>query len=196
MQQALKEWAIALAALAAGDTIVLLRKGGIREAAGAVTRQGFQVLHSPTLLYPTYEHQRSELLKAPYQQQVQPVPSGWHPTTVEINLLAKITDTFAVSDAAIVAALLPHHIWQPQFVTDRLNWKPHQPIVVLCLRVYRLAQTHVIPFEPQYSGCRSWVELAQDVAIDAAQPVLTDDRYNHHLEAIRAICQGGSIEPA
>lgn len=191
MQQALKEWAIALSALAAGETIVLLRKGGIREAAGSVTKQGFQVLHQKVLLYPTYEHQRPELLKTPYSEQVQPVSSGWHPETIEISLLAEITDTFAVSEAAIVEALLPHHIWQPQFVTDRLNWKPHQPIVVLCIRTYQLAQPQIIPFDQSYGGCRSWLELKQDIATTDALPVLSDDAYNHHQESIRAICQGG-----
>jgi hypothetical protein len=194
MQRAFKEWAIALSALAAGKTIVLLRKGGIREAKGSVTKQGFQVLHQQVLLYPTYEHQRPELLKSPYSDQVQPVCSGWHPDTVEISLLAEITDTFAVSEAAIVEALLPYHIWQPQFVTDRLHWKPHQPIVVLCIRAYQLAHPEVISFDAGYGGCRSWLELKQDIATTGATPVLSDDAYSHHRADIRAICQGASIQ--
>ncbi|MEO1671947.1 MAG: DUF1802 family protein, partial [Cyanobacteria bacterium J06631_2] len=67
----LKEWAIAVDALSQGRTIMLLRKGGIRE-------RGFQVKYSPVWLYPTYEHQKPNLLKPEYVTQVTPVESGWH----------------------------------------------------------------------------------------------------------------------
>ena len=51
---ALKEWAVAIKALEAGKTIMLLRKGGIHERGGC-----FHVPQREVLLYPTYEHQQA-----------------------------------------------------------------------------------------------------------------------------------------
>lgn len=56
---ALKEWAVAVDALAEGKTILLLRKGGIKEEGNR-----FRVAYEEILLYPTYEHQQPNLLKS------------------------------------------------------------------------------------------------------------------------------------
>ena len=129
LSHALKEWAIAVDALTTGKTIVLLRKGGIRES-------GFTVKNSLVWLYPTYEHQKPELLKPEYAGQVSPVPSGWHPQTVTIKSCAEITDVLPLNNPRQIAALQPYHIWNESMISDRLKWKPKQPIVVLLLRVY------------------------------------------------------------
>ena len=57
-QIALKEWAVTVQALARGEQILLLRKGGIHEEG-----KDFRVIHPEFLLYSTYEHQREDLLK-------------------------------------------------------------------------------------------------------------------------------------
>jgi hypothetical protein len=72
---------------------------------------------------------------------VKTVPSGWHPETIRIGAWAKITDIFQVSDEAAVKALLPYHIWNEQFVSDRLKWKPRTPLYVLLLRTYQTSPT-------------------------------------------------------
>ena len=60
--KALKEWASAVKALEDGTQIFIMRKGGIVEE----TRD-FQVESTDFFLYPTYEHQRKELLKEDYR---------------------------------------------------------------------------------------------------------------------------------
>ncbi len=177
---ALKEWAVAVDALEQGKTIMLLRKGGIKEEGNR-----FKVARDEILLYPTYEHQQPNLLKAEYAPQVKPVTSGWHPETVRIGSWAKITDIVPVSEESAVAALLPYHIWNEQFVSDRLRWKPRQPIFVLLLRVYQLPQPQTIPYRQEYGGCRSWIDLAQAISIEGAVPVLDDSEYTKQVAAIR-----------
>lgn len=113
---ALKEWAVAVNAIERGETILLLRKGGIRESGGQ-----FQVDRDEVLLYPTYEHQQPELLKPEYASQVTPVASGWHPDTIKIGSWVKITDIVPVLDETIVNALLPFHVWNEKFIRDRLK---------------------------------------------------------------------------
>ncbi|GAA6617010.1 DUF1802 family protein [Scytonema sp. NUACC26] len=177
---ALKEWAIAINALENGKTIMLLRKGGIQEQGGR-----FQVAHEQILLYPTYEHQQPFLLKLDYSSLVVPVTSGWHPETVTISSWAEITDIFQVSDESIVKALEPFHIWSESFISDRLKWKHHQPLYVLLLRVYKLLQKVEIPYRKEYGGCKSWIDLAEVVSRQGAEPVLSNSKYNEIVEEIR-----------
>jgi hypothetical protein len=183
-RHALKEWAVAVDALEQGKTIMLLRKGGIREEG-----KHFKVAHNQILLYPTYEHQQPNLLKAEYAPQVEPVTSGWHPETVRIGSWAEITDILPVSDESTVDALLPYHIWNEQFVSDRFQWKPRHPVYILLLRTYRLRQPKVIPYLPEYSGCRSWIDLVEPISIEGAMPVLTDTEYTKQNAQIRQIVE-------
>lgn len=181
---ALKEWAVATDALERGDTILLLRKGGIREEG-----KHFRVVHDEVLLYPTFEHQQPQLLKPRYAGLVQPVASGWHPETVRIGAWARITDIFQISAKETVEALLPHHIWNEQFAAERFGWKPRFPLYVLLLRTYTLAQPHTIPYRAEYGGCKSWIDLQAPISLDGIVPVLSDDEYARRVREIRAIVE-------
>lgn len=181
---ALKEWAVAVGALEQGRTIMLLRKGGIREQG-----RSFVVAHDQVLLYPTYEHQHPHLLKPGYASQVKPAKSGWHPSTVQISAWAQITHIFQVSDEPTVAALLPYHVWNAQFASERFGWKPRSPLYVLLLRTYQLAQAQMITYRPEYGGCRSWINLAEPTIIDGSIPVLNQTEYAKQVAEIQRIVE-------
>lgn len=182
INHALKEWATAVDALTAGKTIMLLRKGGIKEEGNR-----FTVARNQVLLYPTFEHQQPELLKADYATRVQPVESGWHPETIRIGSWAEITDIFQVSAAETVADLLPFHIWNEQFASARLKWKPRQPLYVLLLRTYKLPQVRELQYMPEYGGCKSWLDLAEDISLIGSVPVLDDATYTEKVREIDKI---------
>lgn len=177
-----KEWAVAINALESGKTIMLLRKGGIHEKNGR-----FQVAQEQVLLYPTYEHQQPSLLKAEYANLVQTVPSGWHPQTVRIGSWAHITDILPISEEAIVKALLPFHIWNDNFISDRLKWKPKQPIFILLLRTYKLPQVQEIPYSAEYGGCKSWIDITSPIQLQNSQPVLSNSDYRQIVEEIKVV---------
>ena len=182
---ALKEWAVAIDALKQGKTIVLLRKGGIREKGGR-----FHVDRQKVLLYPTYEHQKPELLKSEYADKVTPVESGWHPETIEITVWAEITDILTVqteTDDAVLTALFPFHIWRDRMMRDRLKWKPRQPLYLLLLRIYKLPQSQIISYSDDYRGCRSWINLVQPISLQGSLPVLDDTEYQKSVTNIRQI---------
>jgi len=179
---ALKEWAVAVNALESGKTIMLLRKGGIHEQNG-----NFQVAHKQILLYPTYEHQQAFMLKPEYANRVYPVTSGWHPETVRIGSWAEITDILPVSDEFLVNALLPFHIWNEHFISDRLKWKPRQPLYILLLRTYKLTQEQEIPYYPKYGGCKSWIDLDKSINLQETTPALSDFAYTQLVQRIRGI---------
>ena len=181
---ALKEWAVAVNALAQGETMLLLRKGGIQEQKFALpdSRQFW--------LYPTYEHQKPHLLKSLYASQVTPVESGWHPETVEIRAWAEVTDGVEVESDTAVQALRPHHIWNQAFVTERLKWKPKLPLTVLLLRVYVLAQPQIIPYHETYGGCKSWIDLPIAAEFDPSTAALSESAYQQQAQAILSQLQG------
>ncbi|OUC16348.1 MAG: hypothetical protein B0A82_02180 [Alkalinema sp. CACIAM 70d] len=176
---ALKEWSVAISALEAGETIMLLRKGGIREVGGR-----FTVAHDRVLLYPTYEHQRTELLKPPYRCKVELVASGWHPAVIPISSWAQITDVIEVTEQSALDALLPLHIWNDLFAAERFRWKPRSPLYVLLLRVFRLVKPVMIPYQDSYGGCRSWIELDPSIDLTESKPVLADQNYAAQVEEI------------
>ena len=182
IRQALKEWESAINALQAGDTILLLRKGGIREVGGK-----FRVKHRQILLYPTYEHQNPDLLKPDFASNVKVVASGWHPKTIVINGWAEITHIFALDEANKITALLPFLVWNERFIEERLRWKPQQPLYALCLRVSRLSKTFNIAFSKSYGGCQSWIEIQDPIPLQSSTLALTDEKYEEQVRMIQAI---------
>lgn len=188
---ALKEWAVAVKALAQGETILLLRKGGICE-------QGFTLPdQQPRFwLYPTYEHQQPHLLKPVYASQVTPVVSGWHPQTVAIQAWATVTAWFELTSVPELEALMPCHIWNEAFVSERLKWKPSLPLTALLLRVYVLPQPQLLPYQQAYGGCKSWIKLSEadfnlsanpSTNPSAATPALPDALYQQQAQAILSL---------
>ncbi len=178
---ALKEWAIAINALESGETIMLLRKGGIHEKGGS-----FRVAHDRVLLYPTYEHQQTFMLKADYSNLVIPVTPGWRPESVNITSYAQITHILPVTDNSIVNALLPFHIWNQEFVRDRQQWKPEEPLFILLLRTYKLSTPRLVTYHPRYGGCKSWIDLNESISLAAAQPAISENVYS---ELVAQICE-------
>lgn len=189
LNQALKEWAIAVNALEAGETILLLRKGGIRERGGR-----FSVPYREVLLYPTYEHQKPDLLKPEYADRVTPVESGWHPERIAIGSWAEVTDILPMTleteaiAADLMAQLQPYHIWSDRMVSDRLKWKPRQPLYLLLLRTHKLSVPRDIPYRQEYGGCRSWISLSETISLSDSTPVLADAEYRDRCDRIRQIC--------
>jgi hypothetical protein len=182
LNHALKEWCVAVEALEAGKTIMLLRKGGIREES-----KNFEVPYRQVWLYPTYEHQKPHLLKPEYASKVTLVESGWHPDTVRIGSCAEITKVLSVSDSAKIEALEAYHIWNKQMISDRLKWKPRQPLSVLLLRVYLLPRPTIITYNKAYKGCKSWLDLVEPISPQNLTSVLSDDSYEHQSAAIEEI---------
>jgi len=177
-QKALKEWAIAVDALIAGKTIMLLRKGGIKE-------KKFKVEYPNIWLYPTYEHQKPGLLKPEYAKSVVWVESGWHPQTVEIKGCAEITDVLPIERENQIEALLPYQIWNEKMISERLKWKSQQPLMVLLLRVYRLPQPKVISYSDTYGGCKSWMDLVEPIPNDGLDSVISKDKYDQMVQQIK-----------
>jgi hypothetical protein len=180
-QIALKEWAVTVHSLAQGQQVLLLRKGGIHEEG-----KDFRVIHPEFLLYPTYEHQREDLLKPAHQSTLRRLlsdaPRG---AAITFTHWARAEEIVEVSDQNQVDDLSPHHIWTDEYAQSRLRWKPALPLSILLLRVYRMEQPVTVPFIPEYGGCTSWVEVIPTISLGNLQPVLTDREFQLQVDAIK-----------
>ena len=178
---ALKEWAVTVDALGSGSQVLLLRKGGISESG-----KHFRVAHPEFLLYPTYEHQREDLLKEPHQSALKALLDEPHDEgNITFSYWAQAAETIEVLEQKLVEALSPHHIWTDDYAQSRLRWKPRFPLSVMLIRVYRLEQPVTVPFLPEYKGCTSWVELSEPVSLGRMEPVLSDEEFRQRADEIK-----------
>ncbi len=164
-------------AVEAGRQILLLRKGGIYEAAGE-----FEVEHREFLLFPTYIHQNRAMLKTSEHASLQEHSS--EPEQINIAAGAAVSDIIQLQDRRQMDALDEEHIWTPPLIDMRFNYRPKNSLYLLLVRAYRLHQPVTIVNTPAYAGCKSWVVLDQPVETGGVTAVLDDVKYEHRRAEI------------
>ena len=180
-QVALKEWAVTVQALSLGQQTLLLRKGGIHEES-----KDFRVIHPEFLFYPTFEHQRENLLQHGYQSNLRAVLAEPRDEgQITFSHWAKVEELIEISQQDQVDGLAPHYIWTKEYAQSRLHWKPMLPLAVMLLRVYQMEQPVTVPFLSEYRGCTSWVDSLNDVVLGGLQPVLSDDEFRSQVDEIK-----------
>jgi hypothetical protein len=186
----LKEWAAVCAALESGRQIILLRKGGIYESAGE-----FEIEHRQFLLFPTYLHQNLAMLKPSEHADFAPVNA--EPQRVKISTAGVITDIVQMPSRAAMDALDDLHIWAKPLIDMRFDYRPENPLYLLLVRAYRLADPAILDNTPAYAGCKSWVPLEKAIATARATPILNDSDYDSHRRTIldRIIAAAASPPP-
>jgi hypothetical protein len=206
---ALKEWAIICKALEDGRQILLLRKGGIMEY-----RKGFEAKHNEFLLYPTFEHQSIESIKAEYKEKLIEIleeqnkykqkeidkdnkNSDINNTNI-IKLFAKVEDVVEISDKKTLSNLRDYHIWSDEYVDMRMNYNPSKPMSALLLRIYKMKKPLIIDINDKWAGCKSWIDIEKDIDIQnfnkvdmlgnekaLIDPVINDDIFYEYVNKIR-----------
>jgi len=205
MPIAFKEWAVTVRALAEGEQLLTLRKGGIRESSKL-----FKLEHNRFFLYPTFDHQQSELVRESHQPELRRAleegvwPDGeppYHAVTAEgmeqpdrvrIRAWAKVAGHYTIDDARCVDALSPYYVWTPDYAEKRLEWKRRHPLHVLLLRTYRIPRPVTVKVKEDYLGCRSWLELQRDLPFEGT-PVLSDEEFGRASEQIVSIIESGGV---
>jgi len=178
---ALKEWAVAVKALREGRQVLLVRKGGISEE----TRH-FRISAERFLLFPTYEHQRADLLQPEFRDDLTAVlTEARDPSTVRFDTWGEMTDLFEITEPAQVEALAPFYCYSTQYAEERLRWKPRHPLLVMAVRAYRLGTPIQVPDGPALGGCKSWLTLDQDVDPADLTAAIDDDIYAAHIAEVR-----------
>src|SRR3954451_82224 len=204
MPIAFKEWAVTVRALAEGEQLVTLRKGGIREP-----DKHFALDHRRFFLYPTFDHQRADCVRESHQPEMRralewrapPHPKMRRareegvgadgeppahalgidgaiaqPDRVRIRAWAEVAGSWTVTDRLAVYALSPFYVWTCDYAEKRLAWKRRHPLHVLLLRTYRIPRPVTVRVRDDYGGCRSWLEITRDLPFEGT-PVLSDEEF-------------------
>ena len=190
---ALKEWSIICKALEDGNQTILLRKGGILEY-----KKGFEIRQKSFLLFPTLEHQTEEYLQSKYLQTYDLLLRGNKSQDIQnktntLWVLARIEAIQEFHDHEMLPELEKYHIWNEKYVNMRMNYNPKKPMNALLLRVYKLPQPISIDVNPEWAGCKSWIDI--DIAekygnqfgsvpkmFDQSEPVIKDKEFHRIFE--------------
>jgi hypothetical protein len=196
MPIAFKEWAVTVRALAEGEQLVTLRKGGIREP-----EKHFRLAHDRFFLYPTFDHQRPDLVRQTHLPELQRAleegvwpegePAPDHPEIpqpdrVRIRAWAEVAAHWTVTDRRAVEALSPYYVWTTDYAEKRLAWKRRHPLHVILLRTYRIPRPVTVRVREDYGGCRSFLEIQRDLPFEGT-PVLSDEEFERAQDEIAAI---------
>ena len=185
---ALKEWAAAVKTLGRGGQILVLRKGGIHRE-----DRDFRFVHPEFLLFPTYEHQKEELIKPEFHGELRETyDENGVEGSIDFSYFCQVTDKFELRDEADLDRIADLHIWTDDYARKRLHWRPKQPLTVALLRVYELGEARRMPVLAEYFGCKSWVELGSRVKLGDMTPVLSDADYEGRADAVRAALTGAA----
>ncbi|UOF90465.1 DUF1802 family protein [Fodinisporobacter ferrooxydans] len=187
---ALKEWDVVIQAMEAGQQVILVRKGGLIEET-----KDFRLEDTSFYLFPTFEHQKRELLKSAYgpaleHSLAQALESQRH---VTIRSLAHVTDDIELFDSFALKKLSPYHIFRDEYAEQRLNWQKNKPLHILIIRGYRLQSPVAIPVIPQYAGCKSWIRMESMIADNDCIPILDDQEFHRkRLDILRRLGVSGA----
>ena len=178
VRTAFKEWAIVVDALGRGEQILVLRKGGIAEGPG-----GFRVEHPRFLFFPTLYHQQRESVLPVAQTRYDVIAPHWPgPEVLRLEFCGEVVAWRKLDSLVAVERLRGQHIWRDDVLAERFDWGKQQNLFALAVRVRRLPQRFDLAMLPAYGGCKSWIELAEDIDAHDAEPVLAEADFQAKLK--------------
>lgn len=173
-------------ALSRGEQIIILRKGGISEGKGGFQLEVPRFWFMPTL----YHQQREQVIPAAqvrYDAIAKDLPG---PEVVRLEHWAEVVHWERLESLEAAERLKGQHIWRDEVITDRFDWGKQKAIFALAVRVYRAPQRVELPMKPEYGGCKSWIELLEDVSTEGSLPVITDAEFAAKMESFKTSLAG------
>lgn len=161
---ALKEWSNVVAALAKGEQVILIRKGGIADPSFGVEAERFY-------LYPTYFHQG--------ESEARP--------SVTVTHWCEVVQTWSVRNAAMLDALEPLVVMPRETLDARYNFRPDQALYVIAVRTWQLAEPVDVRYRDEYGGCKSWISVDEEIDVEGSWPVISDALLQAKLDAIETL---------
>ena len=177
---ALKEWAVLCDALARGEIIAMVRKGGIREQ-----RAGFAVRHDRFLLYPTYFHEKAAELQPRFASRVgdsmeRRPPEG----IIRVAHVAEVAAVWHVRELERLRAIEREHGLAWPAVVSRFEYRGKPEVRVVAVRLLALPEVHEVPETRRYQGCVSWVELDAAIDVRGARPVIDEQALARRMSVL------------
>jgi hypothetical protein len=177
---ALKEWHVVAEAIARGEQVVTIRKGGIRE-------KDFLVEGTEPWLFPTWEHEAADEVKPAWRRELDRSRDA-RPAdgSIPVRCRCTVVQTWELTEPGPLHALDDLHGWTAASVEQRLRWRPRKPLRVLLLRAAVLDEPMLLAPSAAYGGCRSWVELEDPPPHGPLVPALTDEAFERVADDVRS----------
>jgi hypothetical protein len=191
VRAAFKEWAVIVDALARGEQILILRKGGISEGRG-----GFHLAETRFLLFPTLFHQQRESVIPSAQVRYDIIAPSFPPLEIlRLEYFAELVHAEQLHSLEQANALRSQHVWRDEVIAERFDWGREKAIFALAVKIFRLPSAIEMPMLPEYGGCKSWIELQPEISTDGAVPVLSDAEFERKLNRLRMALSETSAVP-
>lgn len=192
MRAAFKEWSVVVDALGRGEQIIILRKGGISEGRG-----GFRLEHSEFWLFPTLYHQQAEGVIPDVATRFRATPPPPDAEThVNLRFFARVVEAHRLESLSAAERLRGQHVWTDPVIAERFDWGAQQAIFAIAVRIYEARQVTKLPLVPAYGGCKSWIDLAAELGVEGASPVLSEEAFLDRLTGFRSALEGAPTPPA
>ncbi|MCS7214398.1 MAG: DUF1802 family protein [Candidatus Calescibacterium sp.] len=179
INSAFKEWRSVIEALGNGEQIIILRKGGIIEDEG-----DFVPKEKYFFLFPTLTHEREGYLKKTYHKQQE-----LSEDELEIKYWADTVLARKVEDEETLKKLSPYHIWSDETVLERFHRWGKNEVWCLVVRVFKLKNPIKIKMKPEYGGCKSWIDISENIDIQESTPVLSDKDFEAKFNEVVKILE-------
>jgi hypothetical protein len=183
---ALKEWAAVEALLAAGEVVLLPRKGGLVE-----TRGDFQVEHRRFWLFPTQYHQDPPELRPEFRSAADRArdsrPKGGR---LPIRLRLEVAAAWKLEDESLLPRIAPHQPYGEGTLTSRFHYRGRPYLNLLLVRAHQLPGPFLLRRRASYRGCLSWVPLEEEIPEAGLNPVLDGAEFASRSEPISELLDG------
>jgi hypothetical protein len=182
---AFKEWAGVCRAVAAGEQLLLLRKGGIHEESGQ-----FRPEHDRFWLYETHFHEQ-------HRTGIKPAMMHWieeaeanrpSPNLLRLTAFVSVEWVELIDSLDTALKLDPFHAWTAETVSQRFHYAT-PGLYVLAVRAFCIPAV-LLPELPAYAGCKSWVPLEQAIDTSQAVTALPDSEFVARLQCVREVLRG------
>ena len=161
---ALKEWSNVVAALARGEQILLIRKGGIADPSFGLDAQRFY-------LYPTYFHQG--------ESEARP--------SVTVTHWCEVVQWWPVTERESLQRLAPLVALPWDTLETRYRFRPDQALYVIAVRTWELARPEQVQYREIYGGCKSWISVDEEIDVEGSRPVLSERELRARIDEVDAL---------
>jgi hypothetical protein len=205
MPIALKEWSVTVRALAEGEQLLTVRRAP--EGGGYLEHERF-------FLYPTFELQRSDLVRESHRSEMdRALEEGvWaegepaavevaadgslpQPDRIRIRAWAEVVEEWTVTDHRLLGALSPFHVWTPGYAEKRLGWRRRDPLQIALLRTHRIPRPVTVRVGAEYPDPNQFAEITRDLPFEGT-PVLAEGEFDFAAMAIRDLIERATTHSA
>ena len=109
--------------------------------------------------------------------------------TIRLQQYCVATEVLRIEDEAVLPRLAGLHVLSDRTVHERFHYRT-PGLFALIVRVYALPEPLVLPDSPHFAGCRSWVDLPEEVSTGGLEPVMDDAAFEERRQRVHRALVG------